>query len=290
MSNIVALDTWLGTFWDSFIQAIVDEFVSFNIGEDINHGILQWQGYFQFGGASVIITDAVIVSWIAISVMVIILIAFSSKKSMVPDKKQTVVELAVGLIVDGCMSFGMNRKEAEYVTPMVGTFGSVIMACNICSVFKLPPPAKNIAFPITLGFFAIAYVIYASIKLVGVKGFFKSMVHPMPAMLPFKVLDFIIKPVSLSLRLFGNIFGAFVFMEFLYIICPIVLTGVFGLWFDLADGMLQAVVFSYLTMSYIGEIVEIAHSEEGKPRKKHNRKEKKIKAVLDRKQESVAVN
>ena len=66
MSNIVALDTWLGTFWDSFIQAIVDEFVSFNIGEDINHGILQWQGYFQFGGASVIITDLIMVAWIAI--------------------------------------------------------------------------------------------------------------------------------------------------------------------------------------------------------------------------------
>ena len=81
----------------------------------------------------------------------------------------------------------------------------------------------------------------------------------MPALLPFKILDMIIKPCSLALRLFGNVFGAFVFMEFLYILVPVVLPAVFGLWFDLADGLLQAVVFSYLTMSYIGEIVEVGH-------------------------------
>ena len=94
----------------------------------------------------------------------------------------------------------------------------------------------------------------------------------MPAMLPFKILDFLIKPVSLSLRLFGNVFGAFVFMEFLYIIVPVVLPGIFGIWFDIADGLLQAVVFSYLTMSYIGEIVEIGHEHNNNPPPKKGRK------------------
>ena len=45
----------------------------------------------------------------------------------------------------------------------------------------------------------------------------------------------------------------FILMEFLGIVCPIILPGVFSLWFDLMDGILQAVVFAYLTTSYIGE-------------------------------------
>ena len=60
---------------------------------------------------------------------------------------------------------------------------------------------------------------------------------------------------------------------------PIILPGIIGLWFDLADGLLQAVIFSYLTMSYIGEIVEIGHEykehpeEFKKPKKKKKDKE-----------------
>ena len=99
-------------------------------------------------------------------------------------------------------------------------------------------------------------------------------------MLPFKLLDYVVKPLSLALRLFGNVFAAFVFMEFLSISVPLILPGVAGLWFDIIDGMIQAVVFSYLTMSYIGENVETVneyyeHPEEHEKKKKS----KKSKAV-----------
>ena len=123
--------------------------------------------------------------------------------------------MLVGLIISSAMGFGLNRKQAEKIAPTIGTFGIVIMACNVSSLFKLSPPAKNITFPVALAIVAIIYVIGVSISMVGIKGFWSSLIHPMPAMLPFKLLDYIIKPVSLSLRLFGNVFGAFVFMEFL---------------------------------------------------------------------------
>lgn len=266
-SFTLSIQSWFAEFGKAFVDKLIEEVGVGDIGEEINHGILQWKNYFYVGSVELLITDAIIVSWIAIAAIIIFAIWGVSKRSLIPSKKQTVMELIVGLIISSCEGFGMNKKEAEYVAPMVGTFGLVIMACNVCSVFKISPPAKNIAFPVALGFFSIVYVIVASVKMVGVKGFMKSLVYPMPAMLPFKVLDFIIKPISLSLRLFGNVFGAYVFMEFIYIVVPIVLPGVFGLWFDLIDGILQAVVFAYLTMSYIGEIVEIAHSSEEKPKK-----------------------
>ncbi len=49
-------------------------------------------------------------------------------------------------------------------------------------------------------------------------------------------------------------------MEFIYIVIPLILPGLLGLWFDIADGILQGVIFSYLSITYIGEVIENAHS------------------------------
>ena len=267
--------TWIEEFGRAFVEKFVEEFKIGDIGADIREGILQWQHYFYIGDVKILITDAVIVMWIATILAIILFKVMAGKNTIRPNTRQTLVWMLVDLVINTCMGFGMNRKEAEQVTPMIGTFGIVIAGCNVISTFKLSPPAKNIAFPVAMALFAIIYVVAISIKFVGVKGFFASLVSPMKFLLPFKVLDFIIKPISLSLRLFGNVFGAFIFMEFLYIIVPVVAPGVFGLWFDIADGLLQAIVFSYLIMSYIGEIVEVGHELEHED-KEPKRKKKKV--------------
>ena len=265
MNLLIATDSWFSEFVRAFLEKLAEEFnipaKIGNIGEEINHGILQWQHYFQLGDYKLVITDAIIVMWIATILSIIIFKIMTGKPTIRPNGKQTVMWMLADLLINTCMGFGMNRKEAEEVAPMIGTFGIVIAGCNVISTFKISPPAKNIAFPVAMALFAILYVIAISIKFVGFKGFWAYLTAPLKFLLPFKVLDFIIKPISLSLRLFGNVFGAFVFMEFLYIVAPIILPGAAGLWFDIADGFLQAIVFSYLTMSYIGEIVEIGHEK-----------------------------
>lgn len=274
---LLSSGSWFSQFGSAFVEKVKEEIRVGDIGEEINHGILQWKQYFKIGDISFLLTDAIIVSWIAIVLVIILGIFMKGKLTTRPKGKQVFLWLLVELIINTCMSFGMNRKEAEVVAPMTGTFGLIIAGCNVISTFKIAPPAKNIAFPVAMAVFAIIYVAAISIRFVGIKGFWASLIHPMPAMLPFKILDFLIKPVSLSLRLFGNVFGAFVFMEFLYIIVPVVLPGIFGIWFDIADGLLQAVVFSYLTMSYIGEIVEIGHEQNNNPPPKGGRKVKQKK-------------
>ncbi len=274
---LMAADSWFGRFWDAFVEKLIEEIKIGDIGATINEGILQWKKYFQIGSLEVVITDAIIVMWIATILAIILFKVMTGRQTLRPNKKQTVMWMLTDLIVNTSMGFGMNRKEAERVAPMIGTFGIVIAGCNVISVFKISPPAKNIAFPVAMAVFAIIYVIGVSIRFVGFKGFWASLTTPKKYLLPFKILDFVIKPVSLSLRLFGNVFGAFVFMEFLYIIVPVVLPGLFGLWFDLADGILQAIIFSYLTMSYIGEIVEVGHELQ----EKESGKVEEEKKVID---------
>ena len=279
--RVILAASWWAQFWEAFKEELGSAFGGKSIGEEIRHGIMQWKGYFQFGDSKVPITDAIIITWLAVAIGIVIFWWLGRKREMIPGGRQSIMESLIGILFGVCKDYGLNEEQAEKIIPMVGTIGIVLISCNVCSIFKLPPPAKNIAFPLALGIFAIIYVIVMSIRFVGLKGFGRSFVDPKPYMLPFKIIDFFIKPISLALRLFGNVFGAFILMEFLSIVIPVIVPGVFSLWFDLMDGILQAIVFCYLTTSYIGEVVESAHAVAERKEEKRKEKEEKEKQATE---------
>ena len=79
-----------------------------------------------------------------------------------------------------------------------------------------------------------------------------------PIIAPINVMELFIKPLSLCMRLFGNVLGAFVIMELLKIVVPLFVPVVFSCYFDIFDGLIQAYVFVFLTGMYIEEAVEEA--------------------------------
>jgi len=264
---------WFIQFLVSFKDQFIESLKIGNIGEDISKAILQQQQYLYVGKVHVLLTDAVIVTWVAVAIFCALWIWIAAKRERVPSGRQLVSESVVDLFLTLCKSNGMNQKQAESVAPFLGSICFFLIACNLASAFKIAPPAKNIAFPIALALFTVGYVIFTGIRFVGIKGFWGSLIDPMPAMLPFKLLDYLIKPMSLSLRLFGNVFGAFILMEFIYIVIPVAVPGILGLWFDIIDGLLQAAIFTYLATTYIGEIIEGAELAE---EKKHERDKQKL--------------
>lgn len=269
----LAGSSWFVQFLISFKDQFIESLKIGNIGEDISKAILQQKQSFNLGGVHFLLTDAVVVTWIAVGLFCLLWIWIARKRERVPSGRQLISESIVDMFLTLCKSSGLNQQQAEVVTPFIGSICFFLIACNLASAFKIAPPAKNPAFPIALALLTIVYVIFTGIRFVGIKGFWASLIDPMPAMLPFKLLDYIIKPMSLSLRLFGNIFGAFILMEFVYIVIPVAVPGILGLWFDILDGILQAVIFTYLTTTYIGEIVE---SAEQAAEKKHDRDRKKL--------------
>ena len=283
----VVVSTWFSEFWAAFVEQFIERlFGHKDIGAEISEAIMQVQLSFAAGDYSIIITDAVIVTWIAVVIMLIVIALLLGKpsKDHKLTKGQTLLVSLTELVIKTAMGFGMNRKQAEEVAPMVMTFGLVLIACNSISYFHLPPPAKNVAFPVGCAIVAIIYVIVMTFKFIGIKGFWISLTQPVAIMLPFRLLDYVIKPLSLALRLFGNVFAAYVFMEFLSISLPVIVPGIVGLWFDIIDGLIQAVAFAYLTMSYIGENLEtyyeyMEHPEEHQKKKK-SKKSKKSEAAV----------
>ena len=73
---------------------------------------------------------------------------------------------------------------------------------------------------------------------------------------PINFLEIFIRPLSLCMRLFGNVVGAFVVMKLIEQLLPVGLPVVFSLYFDIFDGLIQAYVFVFLTSLFIKEAVE----------------------------------
>ena len=109
---------------------------------------------------------------------------------------------------------------------------------------------------IGLAIMSIILIEYSGIHQKGTKGWLKSFAEPIPIMLPINILELGIRPLSLCMRLFGNVLGSYVVMQLIEILCPILLPIPFNLYFDFFDGFIQAYVFVFLTSLFIGEAIE----------------------------------
>lgn len=196
---ILSAGEWLERYFRALGDRLIEEIMIGDIGGEIGNAILQIESYFDIGNEHFLLTDAVIATWLALIPSIVFWMWMASKRERIPAGRQTVTESLVGLLMSLCIDNGMNRKQAAEVTSMVGTIALFLLSANIISVFNIRPPAKNIAFPIAMALFAIVYVIVISIRFVGIKGFMASLVYPMKAMLPFRILEYLIKPLSLSL-------------------------------------------------------------------------------------------
>ena len=104
---------------------------------------------------------------------------------------------------------------------------------------------------------SIFLIEWSGIRKKGVKGWLKSFAEPMPVLLPINILEVFIRPLSLCMRLFGNVLGSYVVMELIKLVVPAVLPAVFSCYFDIFDGLIQAFVFVFLTSLYIGEATAV---------------------------------
>jgi F-type H+-transporting ATPase subunit a len=120
----------------------------------------------------------------------------------------------------------------------------------------------------------IVLVEYNAFKDKGFGGRLKKFTKPIWIITPINMLEVFTKPLSLCMRLFGNVIGAFTIMELIKAI-PVLKVGfpvVFSLYFDIFDGLLQAYIFVFLTAIYLQESVE---EEEEEPKSKKSKKLKK---------------
>lgn len=206
-----------------------------------------------FGGIPV--TESVVVTWIIMAVLLLAcLILVRNLKVENPGKKQILLESCVKWLYD-FFDDTMEGEGREYYFYLM-TVLLYIGFSNIIGVFGFKPPTKDLNVTATLAIMSIILIEAAGIRKKGTKGWLKSFGQPMAIILPINILELFIKPLSLCMRLFGNVLGAFVIMELLKMVVPPVLPAVFSCYFDLFDGLIQAYVFVFLTSLFIKEAIE----------------------------------
>lgn len=148
-----------------------------------------------------------------------------------------------------------------------------IFLCNIISIIPgLEEPTQDLSTTLGLAIIAMTYAHVWSIKTQGFGAYLHHFIKPFAFMLPLNIIESFAKIVSLSFRLFGNIFGVAIISK-LYL-SAISSFGIIGemigvmsginiiivLFFVIFDGGIQAYVFSMLALTYLG--LEIRHDEE----------------------------
>ena len=223
-----------------------DKEVDFSIHHLIGH---------QFMGQTVYITTSH-VCMILIMATIMIFAVVARKKIMhaeeVPTGLQNVVELAVETL-EGFVNSSMGKNGRKYIC-YVGTLFLYILLSNISGLFGLRPPTADYGTTFSLALITFVMIQYNNLKYNKI-GAFTGLFQPIWFLFPINLIGEIATPVSMSLRLFGNVMAGTVMMALYYGLLPLFakigIPAFLHVYFDLFSGAIQAYVFSMLTMVFI---------------------------------------
>ncbi len=208
-----------------------------------------------FGGIPV--ARSVVITWGIMLFLVVMSKLLVKNLKMIPTGSQVYLETVVGFLND--FFEGILGKEGKRYLPYLGTVALYIGCANLVGIFGLTPPTKDLNVTAGLAIMSILLIEYSGIKAKGTNGWIKSFAEPMPLLAPINVLEIFIRPLSLCMRLFGNILGGFVVMELIKMIIPVFVPIPFSLYFDIFDGLIQTYVFVFLTSLFMKEKMELEH-------------------------------
>ena len=201
------------------------------------------------------VMESVVVTWIIMAIMMIAsLILVHGLKVRNISKKQAALESGMSFIYD--FFEGLLGKEGKAYIPYLITVVIYIGIANMIGLLGFKSPTKDLNVTVSLAVMSIVLVEVAGIRKKGVRGWIKSFAEPIAIIAPINVLELFIRPLSLCMRLFGNVLGAIVVMALIKHLLPLIVPLPFSFYFDIFDGVIQAYVFVFLTSLYIKEAIE----------------------------------
>lgn len=180
-----------------------------------------------------------------------------AKATGVPSKLQLIFEMVVDA-VNKQVEESMGIKVAPYVVPMAVTLFLYILLCNWIGLIPsghpehLPAPTADINLALAMAFVVVVPMHIMSIRRRRLKHYVKHYFQPYPIMFPINMIEELVKPFTLALRLFGNLISGAIMVALLALLPASVLWLPQGAWkvIDAAVGVIQAFIFALLTILY----------------------------------------
>jgi F-type H+-transporting ATPase subunit a len=208
--------------------------------------------------------DTIISSLVA--AVLVLLLGFLAVRAMtkktddhVPTKLQILWEAVVGQ-VNKQVEDNLGKVH-PYVAPLAISLFFFVLFCNWLELVPteinhdlhlLPAPTADTNLTYALAAVTMVSVWAYGIRQKGVKGYFRHFLEPFPILLPLNILEELIKPITLALRLFGNIFAGGIMLALIGLIPLYAMWAPNILWkaFDAVIGVIQAFIFALLTVLY----------------------------------------
>jgi F-type H+-transporting ATPase subunit a len=211
----------------------------------------------------------VMFTWVVMAILVVFGVVVGRNLRAVPGPVQNLAEV----IVEGFHALldQMIGRQGRQFLPLVGTAGLFIFTSNLLpQIPGFQPPTANWNTTIALAVTVFVSYNYFGIRKHGLANYLKHFCGPIwwlaPLMFPVEFIGHLARPVSLSIRLFGNLFGeesvVTILLSLSWLIMPYFIWLGVMLPLSLFTATVQTFVFIMLTMVYIAGAVEEGHGEE----------------------------
>ncbi|MCE3553735.1 F0F1 ATP synthase subunit A [Pseudonocardia sp. RS11V-5] len=178
-----------------------------------------------------------------------------------PSGLQVAFEALTGW-VQGQVREGMGFRTPRGVVGLCVTLFAFILICNwlaaLPSEHWIPPPTADVNLVYPMALLVIVWVNVAGIRKNGAKRYFSHFTKPYAFLAPIEfITQYFSRPLSLALRLFGNIFAGGIMVSVIALMPAYILWAPNAAWklFDMFIGAIQALIFTLLTLIYFSEAV-----------------------------------
>lgn len=206
------------------------------------------------------IGEHVIYTWLVMAILIVVSFLATKSISMIPSGAQNLLEVVVTGI-DGLIEETMGKEGKAYF-PLIATIALFILICNLIGLVPgfYPPTANlNTNAAMALAVFSLTHIVGFRKHGIGyLKHFMGPIIWLAPLMFVIEIIGHLARPLSLTLRLFGNMYGheivlmIFIALVPLFLPIPMMLMGVL-------IALIQSFVFTLLAMIYIAGALEEAH-------------------------------
>ncbi|MGE5557165.1 MAG: F0F1 ATP synthase subunit A [Bacillota bacterium] len=178
-------------------------------------------------------------------------------------------------LMEAVMEFLLNlvkNSAGEHVMDSfkyIATLFLFILTANMVGLFVPQVNSPTASLPVTLGLAASVLIltVYYGIRNKGLKEYLAHFFKPHWLFFPLNVFELFIKPLSMALRLFGNIFAGEMMLYILYSIALLYSISALVIWawqsFSIFIGVIQAYLFALLALAYIADAAEKDETEAG---------------------------
>lgn len=155
--------------------------------------------------------------------------------------------------------------RAPYVVPLAVSLFFFILVANWLEILPIgsitPAPTHDVALTYALAFFVVIWAYADGIRKRGIVDYVKGFFKPMWWLAPFTLIEEIVRPFTLALRLWGNMFGGALMLGLLALLPAYVLWLPQAGWrlFEIFIGLIQAFIFALLTILYFGSAASSEH-------------------------------